>query len=607
MVSEIRPRLNVDPFEVTLEATYQKYQIESSLNVIAAFLLVSGLAFGSMLGMQLLQPEASAHHNSYTTFLRGGISAVLIYNGLTMFLIPESTDKTGKRMFRTFLALAFVYPLLLLFRPLNAPSTSELALASILYCSSCSFRLNYQKYKVFFIVAVLGYFISYFLFRGALAPNGPVTEVLDVAVRLPGDYVPLLQLLQAALLSYLIYRFSDARERRLFLSENKIASSNSARLHLLQSVGHDLRQPMTSILLQQGIAIEAAKQNNQHLLFESLAVIESSLQIMNAELNQLTEIAALQSENFELQISSVALKPLIIGTLALFRAQSQRSSIEIRFEVSADLSKVCGASNHAILTSILINLISNAIKYSKTASDFCSPVVVVSVKQVSTSRIRISVADNGVGISGDSLTKIWTPFFQVGNPERSRSKGYGLGLTHVQVAITRLASHEVSCESQLGKGSTFAVELPVMSPPVVEDHDLSKPTPTFSASSSAERLVLIVDDEPTVRTSIVTSLHQVGYATVVFASACEACAFVRSTQKQISVALIDYRLPDGTGGDIFKLLIERLGDDSSSGTQLICLTGESMVEENFLKGFPSVKFVRKPISQQALFEIMGQE
>ena len=464
VVNEIKPWLNVDRFEPKIEEQYQKHQIDSSIYVSAGICLVAGLAFGSMLVVQALQPEASAHQNFYTTILRGLISTFLIYTALRIFFIPESTSKTGKRLFWMFITIALLYPFLLLVRPLDAPSTTELALASLLYCSSFSFRLNYQKYKVFFFLAVFSYLISFFLFRGVLAPNGSSAPAFDVAIRLPKDLVPLLQLLQAATLSYLIYRFADARERRLFLSERKIATSNDARLHLLQAVSHDLRQPMTSILLQHGVAIEAAKQNNEVLLFRSLAVIESSLQLMSAELNQLTEIAALQSDSFELKVSPVAIKPLLENALALFHAQSQQNSIQIGLEISPNLRGSYVISNYAILFSIFINLISNAIKYSKTAQDHCNPTVILEVVQLSYGKIKVSVVDNGVGISKDSLSKVWAPFFQVNNPERSRSKGYGLGLANVQVAIARLENHEVSCISSLGLGSTFSVELPLASP-----------------------------------------------------------------------------------------------------------------------------------------------
>ena len=603
-INEIKPWLNVEPFELKLEDAYQKHQIETSLYVTAALCLVAGIAFGSMLAVQLLQPGSSAHHNMYTTILRGSISLFLIYTALIIFFIPESTDRTGKRMFRMFIALTFVYPLVLLARPLNAPSTSELAVASILYCSSFTFRLNHRRYKIFFFCAIFGYYTSFFLFRGALAPSGLTAPIFDVAARMPLDYVPLLQLLQAAGLSYLIYRFSDARERRLFIGEQKIASSNNARLHLLQSVGHDLRQPMTSILLQQGIATEAAKQNNQPLIFESLAIIESSLQIMNAELNQLTEIAALQSEGFELKISPVELEPLVKSVISLFRAQARRNGIHINFETSLNTQRTWVASNHALLTSILINLISNAIKYSKPKSESDVPTVTVSVSALTSGSVEISVIDNGIGISEESLSKVWTPFFQINNPERSRSKGYGLGLSHVQVAISRLVGHNVSCISAMGQGSKFKVTVPVVSHRNSSDIQSSYEGSPFLFESESEKLVLIIDDESTVRKSLVTSFNKAGYLTADFATTREACEFIRTTNRTIHVAIVDYRLSDGTGADVFRYLIELHVFEPLGRPLMICLSGDSAVESNFKVEFPAVKFVRKPVSIERLFEIV---
>ena len=600
IVSKMKPWLNVEPFETKVEAVYQKHQIESSIYVSAAICLVAGTAFGVMVVMQLLQPEASRHQNAYTTILRGSTSLFLIYTALRIYFIPESTDETGKRLFRMFLILALVYPVILLGRPLNAPATTELALASLLYCSSFSFRLNYQKYKVFFSLAVLGYLISFFLFRGAFAPSGPIAPIFDFAIRVPKDFVPLFQFLQAAGLSYLIYRFSDARERRLFVSEQKIASSNNARLHLLQSVGHDLRQPMTSILLQQGIAVEAAKKNNQPLLFESLFVIESSLQTMSAELDQLTEIAALQSDEFELEISDAQLIPLVERALLPFRAQADLKNIQISVEFEKDLSTLFVATNSSVLIGVLINLLSNAIKYSKIATQSFAPVLSINITKFSGNRIRISLRDNGVGISEENLVNIWRPFFQVGNPERSRVKGYGLGLTHVEVAIARLAGHEISCCSTLQIGTVFNIDLPMSQSNPIARPELPDAVKSAFGGQQLDGIVLVVDDDSTVRRTFVTALNGLGFKTADFGTIANACGFIRATQLKIAVAVVDFRLPDGIGSVIFDLLAKNSLDSVVETPRMICVSGDGLLPNDLALEFQGLVIIRKPLTLQQL-------
>ena len=448
--------LNVRPFDIELEKEYRQKQLASSISPVILFTFLGGVAFILLFTMQLVGSDYQQTLNIRYSILRIFSGVVLTGAAVSLACIDETNRFVDRIVVGVFIFLAFVISASLLFRLSDQDSTLEIGLASILYMCSFCFRLEHHKFKVFMLIMALGYFIPYFFLRGLLAPVNNYGPAFDLAARIPETFVPQVQVLQAFIFSYVIYLLMESRERRLFLREKKLDLSNQSRLHLLQAIGHDLRQPMTSIMLQQGIAKEAAKLNNQTLLFDSLELIESSMLAISGELRQLTEIAAIQSNEYVPDIKSEAIADLMSDLNLAFAAEAKSNRIAFNLSVQPSLRSARIDTDRQIMGRVLNNLVSNAIKYSSQETGFLSRIDVV-VSQSVDSEIEILVRDNGIGISEANIEKIWKPFFQVQNAERNRLKGYGLGLTQVRVALEKLIGHSVHCSSRIGQGSEFRV------------------------------------------------------------------------------------------------------------------------------------------------------
>ena len=447
---------SVRPFENDLEKEYRQKQLAASVPPVIFLTFLGGIAFFVLLTLQLVENRAPQMYNIQYAVLRFIAGVTLISAAVTLMLIDETNPSVQHIVISLFAFLALTCNGALLFRLSDQDSTLEIGLASILYMCSFCFRLEHAKFRVFIVTIGLGHFISYFFLRGMLAPINSYGDAFDIALRIPVSLVPQIQVVQAILFSYVIYLLMESRERRLFLREKKLEQSNQSRLHLLQAVGHDLRQPMTSILLQQGIAKEAAKLNNQAQLFNSLELIESGMQAISAELGQLTEIAAIQSNEYLPDIKPEAIVDVINDLRQAFAAEAQFKQIQFNTYVAPALQSTRIDTDRQILGRILNNLVSNAIKYSKDDANL-EPTIAVIVSRSSINRIEILVKDNGIGIAAKDIEKIWQPFFQVQNAERNRLKGYGLGLTQVRVALAKLAKHRIECSSRVGEGSEFKV------------------------------------------------------------------------------------------------------------------------------------------------------
>ena len=448
--------LNIKPFDGELEKEYRQKQLTASIPPIIFFSFLGGLAFLLLFTIQLIEHKSNQTYNIQHAILRIVSCFILISAAVSLMFIDENNRLVEHIVVGVFVFLAITTNSALLFRLSDQNSTLEIGLASILYMCAFCFRLEHTKFRIFMLMMGIGHFVSYFFLRGMLAPINNYGAAFDIAARIPATFVPQIQVLQAVLFAYVIYLLMESRERRLFLRERSLELSNQSRLHLLQAVGHDLRQPMTSILLQQGIAKEAAKLNNQTQLFHSLELIESSMQAISGELGQLTEIAAIQSNEYVPEIRSETIADLMNDLSKAFMAEARSKQIEFSVSVKPALQFASIDTDRKIIGRILNNLVSNAIKYNRVASG-STPTIDVVVSKIASNEIEILIKDNGIGIAESNIEKIWQPFFQVQNKERDHLKGYGLGLTQVKVALEKLKGHRVSCHSRLGEGSEFIV------------------------------------------------------------------------------------------------------------------------------------------------------
>ena len=448
--------LSVKPFDVELEKEYRQKQFEASIPPIIALAFAAGVAFLVLMGIQHFEKNLYQPYNSHQATFRFLAGVILLSAASALALVDKASPATYRIVFGLVIFLVLTYASFYLFRSTDQNSTAELGLAGTLYISAFCFRFDRVKFKWFMLTIGLAHLVTFFFLRGILAPINNFGPAFEIAARLPISFVPQVQVLQAFVFAYVIYSLMDSRERKLFLREKKLELSNQSRLHLLQAVGHDLRQPMTSILLQQGVAKEAAKLNNQAQLFNSLELIESSMQAISAELGQLTEIAAIQSSEYVPEIKSEAIAEIMNDLHQAFAAEAQSKEIQFNTYVQPALqsSRIC--TDRQILGRVLNNLVSNAIKYSKDDVHLDSKIDVIVLRSTS-DQIEILVKDNGIGIAEENFEKIWQPFFQVENSERNRLKGYGLGLTQVRVALAKLARHRVECRSRVGEGSEFKV------------------------------------------------------------------------------------------------------------------------------------------------------
>jgi len=164
--------------------------------------------------------------------------------------------------------------------------------------------------------------------------------------------------------------------------------------------------------------------------------------------------AVLDKGDFKLKKEEGDLHELLKEVIEKYQIQLKERGGKVELNLDAPNPRFEFDKNH--LTNVIYNLLDNAVKYSKN-----EPRITISTK-LNAGNILLSVKDHGIGISADNLKKIFDRLYRVPTGNVHNVKGFGLGLSYVKIITERLGG-KVSVESQLEKGSTFYIELPLIS------------------------------------------------------------------------------------------------------------------------------------------------
>ena len=218
-------------------------------------------------------------------------------------------------------------------------------------------------------------------------------------------------------------------------------------------------------------------------------------------------------------------------------------------------------SDPRLLEQMIRNLLSNAVKYTSTGK------ILLGCRRRG-DMLRIEVWDTGIGIPEEQLQAIFEEFHQLDNPARERSKGLGLGLAIVQ-RLADLLGHAVDVRSRPGKGSVFAVEVPLG-----QDAPHWRPQylwPEATENRHQSGAILVVEDDPSVREMLTLLLDGEGHRTTAVEDGRKALELVAQGAVRPDLVVADYNLPGGLNGlQVIARLRETLGHEIPA----IILTGD---------------------------------
>jgi PAS domain S-box-containing protein len=237
-------------------------------------------------------------------------------------------------------------------------------------------------------------------------------------------------------------------EQAMSIARREAERANRAKSDFLSRMSHDLRTPLNAVL---GFAQLLEMDNLTADQRESVAqILEAGRHLLDL-LNEVLDISRIESGNLSLSPEPVSVAEIVDQVVKLMRPLGKPGHIDVRALPSATRVRYVRADRQR-LNQILLNLMSNAIKYNRRGGT-----VTVSCDDAADGRVRIAVTDNGVGIRPEKLALLFTPFERLG-ADQTGIEGTGLGLA-LSRGLAEAMGGKIGVSSEVDRGSTFWVEL----------------------------------------------------------------------------------------------------------------------------------------------------
>jgi signal transduction histidine kinase/CheY-like chemotaxis protein len=317
--------------------------------------------------------------------------------------------------------------------------------------------------------------------------------------------------------------YSELEDRALELQQ-----ASEMKTRFISGITHELRTPLNSIVSLAGLLIrridgELTGEQEKQVLF-----IQRSAQNLTEMVNDLLDLAKIEAGKVTVKLSKFTVKEVFAALRGMFRPLATNENVQLIFEDSA-LENAPLFTDEGKLAQILRNYISNALKFTDYGT------VRVTAEASGSSGVRFSVKDTGIGMAEKDQQLVWEEWVQVDTNLRPKHKGSGLGLPLSRQLATLLGGN-TWCESAVGKGSTFYLEIPTA---------IATGKETKEAIQS-DRTILIVDDDEVARYILRRNL-----VTLTSAKLMEAASVVEARRSLAasppSLIFLDIVMPEENG------------------------------------------------------------
>jgi signal transduction histidine kinase len=246
----------------------------------------------------------------------------------------------------------------------------------------------------------------------------------------------------------------DRKVDELAQANLALYESNRLKSDFLATMSHELRTPLNSILGFSEVLLESTGLSEKQTRWANN--IKTSGEQLLALINDILDLAKIEAGKMQVRVTEFSARDACEGLLAMFRPLAEKKNIDLRGQFETDMPPV--RQDMVKLQQIVSNLLSNAIKFTPEGGRVV--LRVVALPGAGGNQVVITVNDTGVGIAPEEQGLIFEKFRQAGNPLTRQHAGTGLGLSIVR-ELSKLLGGEVTVQSELGRGSTFIVRLPL--------------------------------------------------------------------------------------------------------------------------------------------------
>lgn len=378
-------------------------------------------------------------------------------------------------------------------------------------------------------------------------------------------------------------------ERELEESLIEAKKANSAKSQFLASMTHELRTPLNSVIgysqLLQRTQVDAEQK-------QQLENIESSGRYLLGLINELLDLSSIETGSFSVSLEPTNLNEVLFETVGLTKPLADNKNIELIYQ--APQEQIYLRADITRLKQVIINFISNAIKYNNPGGK-------AEVKvELSSSKVKVIISDNGVGIPYEKQEGVFEPFNRLGF-ETSSTEGTGIGLSITKTLIEEMKG-EVGFESKPGVGTSFWFELPLTNKALVK---LTNP-PTYKANNDPAKTslkVLYIEDNPFNMEFMADLFEEIPNHQLYISPNAEH-GLEQAYSLVPDLIFIDINLPD-IQGDQLLLLLQNIKELQKKPTVFYAITAQVNLDnlnQEALKQFKEIIF--KPIDIDKITQII---
>jgi GAF domain-containing protein/DNA-binding response OmpR family regulator len=421
-----------------------------------------------------------------------------------------------------------------------------------------------------------------------LLRSGNVIGALVVRRKAPGEFpastVDLLKTFaaQSAVAIQNARLFSELREKS---RELEVASQHKSQF--LANMSHELRTPLNAIIGVTEMLLEDARDFSREDELEPLDRVLRAARHLLALINDILDLSKIEAGRMELHLESFPLAPLIQDVVNTIEPLAKKNGNRITVDCDADVGTI--HADQIRFRQALLNLASNANKFTENGT------VTLAARQERLEErdwVSVAVTDTGIGMNAEQMGRLFQEFSQADSSTTRKYGGTGLGLA-ISRHFCRMMGGDITVDSKPGAGSTFTIRLPR----VVQTERAVRADPARGSSAAVQPLILVVDDDATVRELVSRHLERAGFSVATAKGGREALQLARELQP--AAMTLDIMMPDLDG---WTVLAAVKGDPALASIPVVLMT--IVEEKNRGYALGAADYLVKPVDRSKLVETL---